>query len=92
MNLVPPMPKQLQGQGFYSLTDPKTWKVLVKDNDKEIGILDPVEAQELYPDAFIQKPVEILQLKKDFILDGTPPKEALTEEERLMVLKQIAKV
>ena len=47
MNLLPPHPKYLQGLGIHSLTDPKTWDVLVKDQEgKQIGTMSSLEVEE----------------------------------------------
>lgn len=99
---MPPLPKQQQAQGSHSLTDPKTWDIAVKDETGTL--LTRLSAQEARHqflgtdlDRMLPKD-EPRILPKDQLkvgltyemisLDGKPPKEPLSEAERLMVLKE----
>ena len=99
--MVPPTPKQLQGQGIHSLTDPKTWDVEVKDEAGQVlARVSGTEAREAFAGTDLEaslphfEPLKdssppILATHKNLKLDGSSiPKAPLTNEERLYILKE----
>ncbi|KAH6562737.1 hypothetical protein BASA50_010006 [Batrachochytrium salamandrivorans] len=96
VDLMPPTAKQLHNQGIMSFNDHKTWDVVVSDeNGNNLGTVSIDEAIRRFTGTPMEK-----QLPKDsevlkhnvnaanINLDGkTPPKEALTGPEALVVLK-----
>jgi hypothetical protein len=96
---VPPLPKQLQGQGFHSLSDPKTWNILVKDRAGTVMATIPAhEARSAFTGTKLEEKlphkvtVDVAPSKfshENIVLDGSKaPKEDVTEQERLAILKE----
>ncbi|KAJ3332093.1 hypothetical protein HDU76_001300 [Blyttiomyces sp. JEL0837] len=100
-NIMPLTPKQLQRQGELSLTDPKTWKISIKESDGTEKVLDPLEAraaltgtpaESKLPKDYPRKPTspERILKRDDVKLDGTPPNEKLTPREILTALQEFS--
>ncbi|KAJ3100914.1 hypothetical protein HDU97_001854 [Phlyctochytrium planicorne] len=96
--LMPPTPRQLQNEGRVSLTDQKTWDVRMVGPDGKVKMLSAEEARSMFegkPEGEqLPKEVKAAAIKlpfkgSDIKLDGTPPTEALSPEERLKVLKML---
>ena len=99
--MVPPLPKQLQGQGFHSLSDPKTWNLLVKDKEgKVMTKISAQEARSAFSGTALEKKlphkatvVDVAPSKfshEYIVLDGSKaPTATISEQERLAILKEV---
>ncbi|KAJ3083671.1 hypothetical protein HK102_000954 [Quaeritorhiza haematococci] len=98
--IMPPQPKQLQKIGAVAFHDMKTWDVKIMNEKGEVlEIISAEEAQNRYMDSegnlpkgiaydkqIVTEPSRLIH--KNIKLDGTPPTEPLTPDERLFVLKK----
>ncbi|KAI9205364.1 ribosomal protein S16 domain-containing protein [Polychytrium aggregatum] len=98
-NLMPPQPHQLAHQGLFSLNDPKTWDVRIRDeNGTVLADLSSDTARARYdrhPDfqnlpGDLPTPVFSRVTYENIKLDGVPPTAPLTPAEALKVLKEVA--
>ncbi len=98
--MVPPTPRQLQGRGIHSLTDPKTWDVEVKDQaGKVLARVSGAEARDAFKGTELEgslphvapvsnPPPPKRATHKNLKLDGAEaPKAPLSPEERLYILR-----
>ena len=88
---MPPTPKQLHNIGAIDLNDQSTWNILVTDKEGKEELIDQFEAKN-------RPELLVAVAKKDSIADnrldhtkitlnGQKPKEPLTADEGLLVLK-----
>ncbi|KAJ3012950.1 hypothetical protein HKX48_006000 [Thoreauomyces humboldtii] len=105
LSMMPLKPEQRQNQGLVSLNDRKTWDVEVRNAEgKPIALLSPQEARTLLAGSSLVErlpsdlhesnrrtaPEKSRLVRNNIKLDGTPPAAPLTEQEKLLVLKEVA--